>query len=97
MVVVSLRDASLLPDLLTLRAASAECLIRGEGGLAVDISAVRRLSSETIAALLWVRRICSANGIDLAVVGARSGPAQALHRCGLPVSNGTEGTPWSPR
>jgi hypothetical protein len=57
--------------------------MRGEGGIAVDVSSLRRLSSETIAALLWARRKCNGNGIGFAVHGATGNAAQALTRCGL--------------
>lgn len=82
-VVVALGEASLTHDLLVLRAASAERLVRGEGSLIVDVTSLRRLSSETVAALLWARRKCRAHGLGFAITGARTGPARTLYRCGL--------------
>jgi anti-anti-sigma regulatory factor len=83
LVLVPLNEGSLAHDLLALRASTAECLIRGHGTITVDVSELRRLSSETIAALLWARRKCNGHGIGFTVLGARATPAQALARCGL--------------
>ena len=83
LVLVALTERSLAHDLLRLRASAAECLIRGEGSITVDISSLRRLSSETIAALLWTRRKCTGHGIGFAVLGARPTAAQSLTRCGM--------------
>lgn len=83
LVLVALSERSLAHDLLLLRASAAECLMRGQGSITVDISELRRLSSETIAALLWARRKCNGHGIGFEVLGARAAAAQALTRCGL--------------
>ncbi len=83
LVFVPLNEGSLAHDLLVLRASAAECLIRGEGTITVDVSSLRRLSSETIAALLWTRRKCNGHGIGFSVLGAKAAAAQALTRCGL--------------
>ncbi|WP_041307299.1 STAS domain-containing protein [Intrasporangium calvum] len=80
---VTLDERSLPHDLLLLRASTAECLTRGRGSVVVDISSLRRLSSETIAALLWTRRKCSGLGIGFTIVGARAAAAQSLSRCGM--------------
>ena len=88
---IPLDESNLAHDLLVLRATAAEWLIRGEGSIAVDVSSLRRLSSETIAALLWTRRKCNGQGIGFTVHGATGNVAQALTRCGLGEAIGAGG------
>lgn len=90
-VFLPLDDSNLAHDLLLLRASAAECLMRGEGSITVDVSSLRRLSSETIAALLWTRRKCNGHGIGFTVSGAKGNAAQALTRCGLGEALATGG------
>lgn len=80
---ISLQDESLTHDLLVLRARVAECLVRGHGSITVDVTSLRRVSSETVAALLWARRKCSASAIPFTVCGAGTRTSLVLHRCGL--------------
>ncbi|HEY7723105.1 MAG TPA: hypothetical protein VIB11_14800 [Pedococcus sp.] len=90
---VALRDHSLAQDLLTLRARVGECLVHRRGRVAVDVSALSRMSSVTVAALLWSRRTCAAAAVPFAVeeVGAAA-HRQVLQRCGL-LDDPAEGTP----
>ena len=91
LLLVPLEQSTLAHDLLVLRASAAECLMRGEGSITVDVSSLRRLSSETIAALLWTRRKCSGHGIGFTVRGATGHAAQSLTRCGLGEALGSGG------
>lgn len=82
--VIELRDDSLAHDLLVLRASVAECVVRGEGSITVDLSSLDRLSSVAVAALLWARRSCSSRSVAFRVEHARGNRnRQVLERCGL--------------
>jgi anti-anti-sigma regulatory factor len=91
---VALRDHSLAQDLLALRARVGECLVHRQGRVAVDVSALSRMSSVTVAALLWSRRTCAAGAVPFAVegVGVAAAHRQVLQRCGL-LDEPPEGAP----
>jgi anti-anti-sigma regulatory factor len=55
----------------------------GPRTLVVDLSAVVRLSSTTIAALLWVGRRCSARGVEVVLSDASRRHVAMLQRIGL--------------
>lgn len=82
-VVVPLRDATLTDDLARLRSEVATTVLHGRGGITVDLSAVERISSPTVAAVLWARRSCSARRIPFAVTGNPGRNARVLRSCGL--------------
>lgn len=82
--VVELGDDSLAHDLLVLRASVAECVVRGQGSVTVDLSSLSRLSSVAVAALLWARRSCGSRSVAFRVEHARGNRnRQVLQRCGL--------------
>ncbi len=82
--VIRLDDDSLAHDLLVLRASVAECVVRGQGSITVDLSSLSRISSVAVAALLWARRSCSSRSVTFRVENARgSRNRQVLQRCGL--------------
>jgi hypothetical protein len=81
---VALHDVTLAHDLLVLRASVAECIVRGQGSVTVDMAGVTRLSSVAVAALLWARRDCGMRAVPFSVqrvMGNRN--RQVLARCGL--------------
>lgn len=80
---VELRDPALVHDLSRLRSQLALTLLRGRGGLTVDVSAVERISSPTVAALLWARRSCAARSVPFSVTGCSGANAVVLNTCGL--------------
>lgn len=91
---INLNDDSLARDLLALRACVAERLVRGHGGVSVDVSSLKRLSSETVAALLWARRKCRAQGVPFSVSGAGTRNTRILLRCGLQEALMTGASEW---
>lgn len=90
---VELREPALVHDLSRLRSQLAHTLLRGRGGVTVDLSAVGRISSPTVAALLWARRSCAARSVPFSVVGCSVQNAGVLRTCGLVGATG-EGQPW---
>jgi anti-anti-sigma regulatory factor len=81
--VLPLRDAGLMLVLNEVELRLDSLLAGGPRVLVVDLSGVRRLSSTTIAALLWVRRRCSERGVDVLVCGASRRQVDMLRRIGL--------------
>lgn len=93
--VVELRDASLAHDLLVLRASVAECVVRGQGSITVDLSSLTRVSSVAVTALLWARRSCGARSVPFRVEAARGNRnRQVLQRCGLLDASAGSVAPW---
>lgn len=82
-VLVELHEPSLAHDLSLLRSQLAGCLLKGRGGVTVDLSAVDRISSPTVAALLWARRSCAARRVPFTVTGYSGQNAAVLRTCGL--------------
>lgn len=88
---VALHDVSLAHDLLVLRASVAECVVRGQGSVTVDLASLTRVSSVAVAALLWARRSCGTRSVPFTVQRVKgSRNRQVLQRCGLldPPSRG---------
>jgi anti-anti-sigma regulatory factor len=90
---VELREPALVHDLSRLRSQLAHTLLRGRGGVTVDLSAVGRISSPTVAALLWARRSCAARSVPFSVTGCSGHNAGVLRTCGLVAGPG-RGEAW---
>lgn len=73
-VVVRLSDHTVREAIHDLRWRLDEMLAAGPSTVVVDVTGLTRLSSPTIAALLWAKRRCAARGVQL-VLG---GPDQVL-------------------
>jgi anti-anti-sigma factor len=82
-VVVALEDSSLLEGLADLRWRLRHLLADGGTTLVVDVSGVDRLSSQTVAALLWAKRHCRARGGRVVVRGPSRRSLDVLSRTGL--------------
>jgi anti-anti-sigma regulatory factor len=82
-VVVELHEPAHAHDLSLLRSQLAPMLLRGRGVVTVDLSAVERISSPTVAALLWARRSCAARSVPFSVTGFSGRNAHQLRSCGL--------------
>ncbi|WP_199907699.1 STAS domain-containing protein [Nocardioides terrigena] len=82
-VVLVLSDDTLLDALEELRVRLGGLLEPGPSRLVVDLSRVSRLSSATIATLLWVKRTCAARAVDVVVRRPSRGSVGVLHRTGL--------------
>ncbi|HEY7718869.1 MAG TPA: STAS domain-containing protein [Pedococcus sp.] len=80
---VTLRDDTLTHDLAVLRGRVARSAVRTGTEVRVDLTGLTRVSSVTVAALLWARRTCGARGVAFAVHGATGGQWVVLQRCGL--------------
>lgn len=81
--VVNLHDDTLLQQLSDLRGQLAELLRTGHGEIVIDIGGVARLSSATVAAILWAKRSCATRGVDLSVRNPSGRNLDVLRRCGL--------------
>ena len=92
-VVVELREPPLAHDLSRLRSQLAQSLMRGPGGVTVDLATVDRISSPTVAALLWARRSCAIRGVPFSVTGTSGQNAKVLRLCGL-VTPDAGGPSW---
>lgn len=93
--VVELRDESLAHDLLVLRASVAECVVRGQGSVTVDLTSLTRVSSVAVTALLWARRSCGARSVPFRVEEVRGNRnRQVLQRCGLLGAPAGSAGPW---
>lgn len=55
----------------------------GPGTMVVDLSEVAHVSSTTIAALLWIKRRCSARAIEVLLLGPSRRSLDTLERVGL--------------
>lgn len=82
-VVVALSDSTLIDGLGALRTTVGTHLLEGGSTVVVDISGVRRLSSGTVAALLWAKRHCRSRGGSVIVRGPSSDSLAMLTRSGL--------------
>lgn len=81
--VVRLDDAMVARGLADLRSSAAHVLSNGGSVLVVDLSAVERLTSTVVGALLWVRRLCAARQVRLVVNGLTDQHVEVLRRTGL--------------
>jgi anti-anti-sigma regulatory factor len=82
-VVVALRDGDIGHPLGDLRWRLSTLLEEGAATLVVDVSQVARLSSTTIAVLLWVKRRCGVRGVRVVLRGPSRRSVDALRRSGL--------------
>ena len=69
-------------DVLRLRNLVAESARTGQG-VQVDLSAVGRVTSSTVATLLWARRCCALRNVEFTVVGDRGDTRRLLRNCGI--------------
>jgi hypothetical protein len=81
-VTVRLLDESMAADLALLRSQVAAGVAQGRGVM-LDVSAVEKMSSPTVAAILWARRSCAARNLPFIVTGHRSHNHRLLRSCGL--------------
>ncbi|WP_181410822.1 STAS domain-containing protein [Nocardioides humi] len=81
--VVRLVDTGLVPVLEDIQRQLDAALREAPRVIAVDLSAVEDVSSTTIAALLWIRRRCTARGIELVLRRPTQRGIEALERLGL--------------
>ncbi|GAB2681439.1 STAS domain-containing protein [Thalassiella azotivora] len=81
--VVHLDEGSPVEALNRLRTAVSAHLLDGGRTVVVDVSRLSRLSSGTVAALLWAKRHCRARGGTVVVRGATSDSLTTLTRSGL--------------
>jgi anti-anti-sigma factor len=80
---VHLHDETLLPDLRELRGQVARLLVTGHGSVNVDIGSVARLSSATVAVLLWAKRCCMVQGVEMRVRNPSPRNLDVMRRCGM--------------
>jgi anti-anti-sigma factor len=80
---VRLDDETLLRDLRELRGLVARLLVSGHGTVSVDIGSVARLSSATVAVLLWAKRSCLSHGVEMRVRNPSSRNLDVMRRCGM--------------
>lgn len=81
--VVQLDDESLLRGLTEIRGRLATTAAGGPTVLVVDLSGLERLSSATLAALLWARRTCYARGGRVVLRNPNRRCRDVLTRTGL--------------
>jgi len=81
--VVSLRDDRLREPLADLRWRLDGLLASGPSTLVIDVSEVTRLSSATVAVLLWVKRRCRARGVRVVLRRPSRRNVELLRRMGL--------------
>jgi anti-anti-sigma factor len=81
--VVPLSDQTLRDGIHDLRWRLEEMLADGPSALIVDVSGLSRLSSPTIAALLWAKRRCTARGVRVTLSHPDQAMVGLLHRAGL--------------
>ena len=82
-VAVVLDDRSLPHGLSLLRSAVRAGLLHGGSRVVVDISGVQRLSSPTVAALLWANRQCAQRGGSVVLTAPTDQTLAVLRRTGL--------------
>lgn len=82
-VILWLEDTTLIRGLSTLRWNLEELLAGRRPVLLVDISGLTRLSSPTLAALLWAQRFCRRRGGGVVLRGANNRCLDVLARTGL--------------
>ena len=81
--VVPLSDQTLREGIHDLRWRLEEMLADGPSALVIDVSGLTRLSSPTIAALLWAKRRCTARGVRVTLKQPDQAMVGLLHRTGL--------------
>lgn len=82
-VLVVLRDENLLGGIADLRWRLDDVLARGTWTVVIDVSDVRRLSSATVAVLLWATRRCQARNVRVVVREPTRASMELLRRTGL--------------
>ncbi len=80
---VTLDPETLLADLTGIKRKIAPILLDGHGVVSVDIGAVDSLSSVTVAALLRIKRICLARGVEMRVSNPNARNLSVMRRCGM--------------
>ena len=80
---VTLDPETLLQDLSGIKRKLAPILLDGHGVVSVDIAAVDSLSSVTVAALLRIKRICLARGVEMRVCNPNARNLSVMRRCGM--------------
>ncbi len=80
---VTLDPETLLADLSGIKRKLAPILLDGRGVVSVDIGAVDSLSSVTVAALLRIKRICLARGVEMRVCNPNARNLSVMRRCGM--------------
>ncbi len=78
-----LDDDGLLRGLSDLRWSFDDLLPAGANRLVVDVRGLTRLSSQTLAALLWAQRRCRVRGGQVRLLGANRRCRDLLQRTGL--------------
>lgn len=81
--VVTLADDSLLHGLTEIKARLADMPHSGGADLVLDLSRLDRLSSATLAAMLWARRTCYARGGRVVVRNPNRRCREVLTRTGV--------------
>ena len=81
--VVELSDARLREGLAVLRWGLDEILAGGEPILIIDVGGIDRMSSATIAAVLWVKRCCRARQVRVVVRSPSRRSLDVLRSTGL--------------
>lgn len=81
--VVVLDEDMLATGFLALRSAVVALMRSGTPVLVVDLSALERLSSSTVSALLWAQRRCRLGGGSIVLRGASRRVLKTLRRTGL--------------
>jgi ABC-type transporter Mla MlaB component len=102
--VVRLPDAGLTPVIDHVQEQLNSFLETGPHRVVVDMAKVKRVSSTTVAALLWLNRCCSARGIEVRLRRASRGHVDTLARIGLldafeletPATRTSPETVWAP-
>lgn len=82
-VVLTVTDETLLETLADLRWRLSVILEPGPSTLVLDLTALSKLSSATIAVLLWVKKRCRARSVHLVVRAPTGGVTGVLRRTGL--------------
>ena len=80
---VVLDQSTMLRDLSALRTNLPGILLSGHGTVTVDVAAVDRLSSVTVAALLRVKRLCLTDGVEMRIRNPNSRNRRVMRRCGM--------------
>jgi anti-anti-sigma regulatory factor len=90
--VVVLRDDTLIDGLSQLRRGLDQLLARGQDTLVIDVSGLARLSSTTVARLLWVKRRCLARQVRVVIREPSRATVAMLRRTGLIGAIDVEGS-----
>lgn len=81
--VVELSDDRLREGLASLRWGIDDILATGESTLVIDIDQVARLSSVSIAVILWAKRCCSARHVRVVIKNPTRRSLETLRNTGL--------------